>query len=224
MKKSKILEFIYKEGNLTVPNCIIEKTFPRMRISILLSLFVILGLSGLNAQIQYTLQLERPASVSDEDIKALFSEYTDIRNVQVGGNRLSLTVPDKDDYPILTIREILAQKEVAATDVQTQPARAYGAKKKSLESAQFKVYGNCGMCKDRIERGARSVKGVVMANWSIETQLLTLKYLPGKTSEEAIQKAIAAIGHDTDTARASDESYENLHGCCKYDRPTSPTK
>ncbi len=195
-----------------------------MRTSILLSLLVILGISSLTAQIQYTIQLERPENVSDEDIKALFSEYTDIRQVQVGGNRLSLTVPNKDDYPILTIREILAEKQVAATDVQTQPARNYGAKKKSLESAQFKVYGKCGMCKDRIERAARSVKGVVMANWSEDTQLLTLKYLPGKTSEGTIQKTIASIGHDTETERASDEVYENLHGCCQYDRPAALKK
>jgi hypothetical protein len=195
-----------------------------MRIRILLSLLVVLGFSGLKAQIQYTIQLERPENVSDEDIKALFSEYTDIRQVQIGGNRLSLTVPNKDDYPILTIREILAQKQVAATDVQSQPGHWNGASKKSLESAQFMVYGNCGMCKDRIERATRSVKGVVMANWNEETHLLTLKYLPGKTNVAAIQKAIAAVGHDTDGVRAADEVYDSLHTCCQYDRPAARKK
>ncbi|MCF8236764.1 MAG: hypothetical protein K9I85_01270 [Saprospiraceae bacterium] len=195
-----------------------------MRIRILLSLLVILSISSLKAQIQYTIQLERPENVSDEDIKALFAEYTDIRQVQVGGNRLTLTVPNKDDYPILTIREILAQKQVAATDVQSQPGHWNGASKKSLESAQFIVYGKCGMCKDRIERATRSVKGVVMANWSEETQQLTLKYLPGKTDVAAIQQAIAAVGHDTDAVRAADDVYNTLHTCCKYDRPAALEK
>ena len=33
-----------------------------------------------------------------------------------------------------------------------------------------------------------------------------------------IKKAVAKIGHDTDEAKATDEVYENLHSCCKYDR------
>lgn len=190
-----------------------------MRIAILLSVFFLSGIFSLHAQIEYTIQIDRPEGISDSEIQELFVEYPDIHHVKVGGNRLVLTVPDRDDYSIRTIRDILAQKKIAAVDVETAPARTPAAGKKSLETAKFKVYGECDMCKDRIERAARSVKGVVMANWNAESQELLLKYLPGKTDKTEIQQAITAVGHDTDALRATDESYDQLHTCCKYERP-----
>ena len=36
---------------------------------------------------------------------------------------------------------------------------------------------------------------------------------------EDIEKKVAEAGHDTEHVRADDKVYENLHGCCKYDRP-----
>jgi hypothetical protein len=35
---------------------------------------------------------------------------------------------------------------------------------------------------------------------------------------EQIHKAIAAVGYDTELFKATDESYNNLHFCCKYER------
>ena len=39
-----------------------------------------------------------------------------------------------------------------------------------------------------------------------------------KCSVEDVQKAIAKVGHDAGKIKAEDEVYNNLHGCCKYDR------
>lgn len=190
-----------------------------MRTAFLLSLVFLGFLSFAQAQVKYTIQIERPTGVKDSEIVDLFGEYPDIRGVQLSGDRLELTVPDREDYPIRTIRDILAQKKIAALDVEMGPGQSTGARKKSLETATFTVYGHCDMCKDRIERATRSVKGVVMANWNAETLQLTLKYLPERTTLTEIKKAIAAVGHDTDEVRASDEVYQNLHTCCQYDRP-----
>jgi hypothetical protein len=33
-----------------------------------------------------------------------------------------------------------------------------------------------------------------------------------------VKKAIAKVGHDTDAVKAEDAVYENLHGCCLYER------
>jgi len=33
-----------------------------------------------------------------------------------------------------------------------------------------------------------------------------------------IHEAIAAVGHDTEKVKATDEAYEELHTCCKYPR------
>lgn len=82
-----------------------------------------------------------------------------------------------------------------------------------------KVYGNCGMCKTRIEKAAKGVDGVKKAEWDKEKKELTVTYDPESTSLEAIEKAVADVGHDTADVKANDEVYAELHSCCKYDRP-----
>jgi len=80
----------------------------------------------------------------------------------------------------------------------------------------IKVSGNCEMCKERIETAAKSVAGVAAADWSTETKLLHVSFDGGKTNIDAIQKAIAAVGHDTEKFKASDEVYKALPECCLY--------
>lgn len=82
----------------------------------------------------------------------------------------------------------------------------------------FKVYGNCNMCKKRIETAAKSVDGVISADWNVETKMLDVTYDESKTDLQQINEAIAKAGHDTDTVKASDEAYNKLPGCCKYER------
>ena len=85
----------------------------------------------------------------------------------------------------------------------------------------IKVYGNCGMCQDRIEKTAKNVIGVNTATWNDNDQVLTITFQEGLFTEMDLHQELAAIGHDTDKMKASDEVYENLHGCCKYERPES---
>jgi len=86
------------------------------------------------------------------------------------------------------------------------------------EKASFEVLGNCGMCKDRIEKAAISVKGVKYASWDIPSGQLRLVYNGLKTNLEAIEKQIAASGHDSERYKATAEIYEQLPACCKYVR------
>lgn len=81
----------------------------------------------------------------------------------------------------------------------------------------FEVNGNCGMCKDRIEK-ALDIKGVKFAEWNKETHECKVIFDPRKISEEEVHKAIAKVGHDTEKERAPDEAYNSLHGCCLYER------
>ncbi|WP_262326642.1 efflux RND transporter periplasmic adaptor subunit [Carboxylicivirga litoralis] len=83
--------------------------------------------------------------------------------------------------------------------------------------AMFAVGGNCGMCKERIETAALSVKGVMDADWDKETKQIHVNYSSPAT-EDDIQKAIAKVGHDTDKYKADDAVYNELHSCCKYER------
>lgn len=82
----------------------------------------------------------------------------------------------------------------------------------------FAVSGNCGMCQNRIEKTAKSQKGVVSAAWDADTQRLTVQFDPAKITLDEIRQKIAAVGHDTDKFRAPDAVYEDLPGCCQYDR------
>ena len=87
----------------------------------------------------------------------------------------------------------------------------------ATKTETIKVWGNCGMCKARIEKTAK-VDGVSKALWDAKTQILTLTYDPSKVKTDDIQKKIAAVGHDTEMFKADDKAYDALPGCCKYDR------
>ena len=86
------------------------------------------------------------------------------------------------------------------------------------KTEKVQVAGNCGMCETRIEKAAKGVEGVQAAEWDKETKMIEVTFNPDQTSGDKIQKAIAAVGHDTPLHKASDEVYECLPGCCKYDR------
>lgn len=82
-------------------------------------------------------------------------------------------------------------------------------------TANLKVYGNCGMCKSRIEK-ALDTKGVKQAKWNPTTKNLEVVYVPSKISERKIQELVSAVGHDTDSTKASDAVYAKLPFCCLY--------
>lgn len=82
----------------------------------------------------------------------------------------------------------------------------------------FRVWGNCEMCKKKIEKAANAVGGVKRAIWNIENDQMTVKFNTNKTSIDSIQKAIANVGYDTEKYKADDKVYSQLDGCCQYDR------
>jgi membrane fusion protein, copper/silver efflux system len=92
------------------------------------------------------------------------------------------------------------------------------AQSSETKHASFKAAGNCGMCKDRIEKAALSVSGLSTANWDQESQTVHIDFNPKKTDAEAIQKAIAQAGHDTENFKAPDSVYDALPECCLYKR------
>jgi mercuric ion binding protein len=82
----------------------------------------------------------------------------------------------------------------------------------------FKVAGNCGMCETRIENAAKSVDGVLSSDWDKETKMIEVEFDSDKVNIHKVHMAIAKAGHDTKMHKASDEVYDKLPGCCKYDR------
>lgn len=85
-------------------------------------------------------------------------------------------------------------------------------------TGMFEVKGNCGMCESRIEKAANSVEGVTSADWNKETKIIEVVLDSTKTTVHLVQLAIADAGHDTPMHKAKDEVYNELPGCCQYDR------
>ncbi|MEI6049813.1 MAG: heavy-metal-associated domain-containing protein [Bacteroidota bacterium] len=85
------------------------------------------------------------------------------------------------------------------------------------KTESFKVWGNCGMCKDRIEKAVKE-EGATSASWDIKTKMVTVSFDPSKTSVDALDKKLASVGHDTEKYKADDKVYNALPACCKYER------
>ena len=115
---------------------------------------------------------------------------------------------------VLTARSVIGQ-ETNTKIIQEE--------KEELVNATLTVYGNCGMCKKRIEKAALSVDGVKEANWDVETKVLSVKFSDitfgeNNYSINTVSEKIAAAGHDTQFNKASEDVYNTLPGCCQYDR------
>lgn len=88
---------------------------------------------------------------------------------------------------------------------------------KNSVTETVKVSGNCGMCKTTIEK-VGSLKNMAKVDWDANTQMATLTYDSKKTNQDAILKRIALSGYDSEKFLAPDDVYNNLHGCCQYER------
>ena len=53
--------------------------------------------------------------------------------------------------------------------------------KDDLTKTSFKVWGNCDMCKKRIEKAAKT-DGVKSAVWNEESKIITISFAPAKIS------------------------------------------
>jgi periplasmic mercuric ion binding protein len=84
-------------------------------------------------------------------------------------------------------------------------------------TSTFKVSGECGMCKKKIESSLR-VKGVSKVNWDLESKTITVSYNSDKISIDEIHERIASVGYDTEKVKAKDEEYNKLDACCRYER------
>jgi copper chaperone CopZ len=89
----------------------------------------------------------------------------------------------------------------------------------TTKTEKFKVYGNCGMCESRIEKAVKAIDGVSAADWDKETKMIEVTFNSDNIMLEDIHQAIADVGHDTDLKTAKDSTYDDLPGCCHYDRP-----
>lgn len=92
------------------------------------------------------------------------------------------------------------------------------AKVKHTETITIKVYGNCEMCKKRIETALLKNSNVKQAIWNVDTKIATITFDPHALNADAVQKLIADAGHDTEKLKANNKTYNALPECCQYER------
>ncbi len=160
-----------------------------------------------------------------------FKEFKGIKHVKIDVETGDFTFTYPKDKGI-TLDEVEAQVDKAGyTPISVEIIRTDGSKERSeleefvpdadavvVEESLF-VAGKCGMCKSRIERGAKRVNGVVSAEWNKKKQELIVSFDQALTDKAAIAESIAIIGHDNEITRADDQTYKDLPGCCHYKRP-----
>ena len=83
------------------------------------------------------------------------------------------------------------------------------------DTLQIWVFGNCEMCKERIEEAAKG-KGVKSAVWNIDSKMLLLIYNSSLTNPDKVLQRIADAGHDSELKKAKDIVYNALPPCCLY--------
>ena len=84
------------------------------------------------------------------------------------------------------------------------------------KTESFKVYGNCGMCKKTIEKAL--TKEGIKGDWDKKSKMIKVTYDSTKYNNRQVQEIIAKAGYDTESCKGDDKAYDNLHGCCKYER------
>jgi outer membrane receptor for ferrienterochelin and colicin len=90
-----------------------------------------------------------------------------------------------------------------------------------LSQNQFKVKGNCNLCKERIETAAKKA-GAKTAKYSVDSQILTVETEPD-VSADNILKEVAKAGHDNEKFQADEATYQSLPACCHYERDSTLT-
>ena len=88
-------------------------------------------------------------------------------------------------------------------------------KQKKIETIEFKVFGVCDMCKERIENAAL-IKGVKHTQWNKHSGVIKVVYNVNKVTVNDIHKSVADSGHDTDKFKSSEKNYNKLPQCCAY--------
>lgn len=88
---------------------------------------------------------------------------------------------------------------------------------KNAQTITAKVSGNCGMCETTIEK-AGNIKKEAEVEWDKDKQVATITHDPLKTNPDQVLRRIALAGYDNEKYLAPEETYNNLHGCCQYER------
>lgn len=84
-----------------------------------------------------------------------------------------------------------------------------------VKSIGIKTSAVCEMCKARLEKDLTFEKGVKSVSLDLETKILNIAYLDGKTSPDVLRKRVTLVGYHADQLKRDPKAYEKLDPCCK---------
>lgn len=87
----------------------------------------------------------------------------------------------------------------------------------AVKKENIKVWGECGMCKKKIEAASKNA-GALAADWNEDSKILSVSFNIFKTNATKIEEAVAAAGYDTRDVAANGGAYNKLPVCCHYER------
>ena len=100
-------------------------------------------------------------------------------------------------YIIITLLVAISQMAVAKSVVK-----------------EFKVEGQCGDCKERIEK-ALDLQGISFATWDVDSKMLTVRFNDKRYTEDQIHKIISDLGYATEKVAANKTAENKLPKCCR---------
>lgn len=85
----------------------------------------------------------------------------------------------------------------------------------NVKTVGIKTSAVCEMCKDRLEKDLTFEKGVKSVNLDLETKVLNIAYIDGKTNPDLLRKRVTLVGYHADNLKRDPKAYEKLDPCCK---------
>ncbi|MDR2122430.1 MAG: heavy-metal-associated domain-containing protein [Flavobacteriaceae bacterium] len=86
---------------------------------------------------------------------------------------------------------------------------------KNPKVEKVKISGNCGMCKETIEKTG-TIENASQVVWDKDTKIATITYDEEKISLNDILKKIAKSGYSSEKYKAKKSDYNRLPICCHY--------
>jgi copper ion binding protein len=76
----------------------------------------------------------------------------------------------------------------------------------------------CQTCVETIKTAIQKVEGVESVNIDLKEKRAHVHFDPAKTSQEKIEKAIAAAGYDANNIKRDEQAHAKLPACCQSKR------
>lgn len=86
---------------------------------------------------------------------------------------------------------------------------------KNIKSVSIKTSAVCDMCKATLEKDLTFEKGVKSVNLDVESKILLIDYVEGKTNPDLLRKRVTMVGYNADEMKRDPKAYEKLDPCCK---------